>query len=329
MKNIGLITMGGTISAKGNDRCDLKDYQSGILSGEDFLDYLPEINQLANIKIFSNDRISSTQINEKHWIQLKKQIDCLTNEEGYDGIVITHGTNTIEETAYFLHLTVNTNKPIVLVGAQRPFTALSTDTHINLLNAVRVAVDSSSIGKGVVVAINNEIHSAREVTKTDTYSLDTFQSGKIGPLGFIDADNSVQYYRVSTRVHTKKSEFIDLNFNNLSRIEIVYSYAGTTGSLIDFITDSKKYSGIVMAGTGAGRFSKYEEEALHRARKNNLMIVRSSRVGHGRVVTISPYKDLDSVSSDNLTPQKARILLMLALVKYKNTKDIQRIYNEY
>src|SRR5699024_7924292 len=264
-----------------------------------------------------------------HWIQLKEQINCLTNEEGYDGIVITHGTNTIEETAYFLHLTVNTNKPIVLVGAQRPFTALSSDTHINLINAVRVAIDASSKGKGVIVAINNEIHSAREITKTDTYSLETFQSGKVGPLGFIDADNSVQYYRLPTRLHTENSEFIDINFNDLSKIEIVYSYAGSTGNLIDYITESKKYSGIVVAGTGAGRFSKYEEEALHRARKSDLMIVRSSRVGHGRVVSISPYEDLDSVSSDNLTPQKARILLMLTLARYKNTKDIQRIYNEY
>src|SRR5690625_4275688 len=201
MKKIGLITMGGTISAKGTHRGDLKDYRSGLLNGEDFLKQLPELSKLANIDVFQNENISSTRINENHWVQLKNKIEHLLNENNYYGIVITHGTNTIEETAYFLHLTVNSEKPIVLVGAQRPFTALSTDAHLNLINAVRVAINPNSKSKGVMVAVNDEIHGAREVTKTNTYRLETFQSGCTGVLGFIDPDETIQYYRIPTRNH--------------------------------------------------------------------------------------------------------------------------------
>ncbi|MEC5423139.1 asparaginase [Virgibacillus sp. C22-A2] len=329
MKKIALITLGGTISAKGLHRGDLKDYQSGLLGGNDFLNELPELSEMANIEVVQIDNVSSTQINENHWIKLKKIVEYYLNEQNFDGVVITHGTNTIEETAYFLHLTVDSNKPVVLVGAQRPFTALSTDAHLNLIQAVRVAIDPNSSNKGVLVAINNEINCARDVTKTNTYRLETFRSGETGYLGFIDPDETVRYYRTPIRRHTINSEFSKTPITSLAKIEIVYSYAGASGELINFITQSKKYDGIVIAGTGAGRFSQKEEKSLYEARKNGLHIVRSSRVGNGRVLDIASYRGLKAVSGDNLSPQKARILLLLSLLQSNDVEEIQRIFNEY
>ncbi|HEX6595012.1 MAG TPA: asparaginase [Bacillota bacterium] len=329
MKTIAFINLGGTISATGNNRLDLKDYQSGSLSGSDFLNHLHELEQIANIHVIQMDNISSTQINEQHWIQLKEHIEFYLNEQQYDGIVITHGTSTMEETAYFLHLTVNSEKPIVLVGAQRPFTALSTDAHLNLIHAVRVAIDPKSCNKGVLIAHNDEIHCARDVTKTETYRLNTFHSGAMGSLGFIEPDGSIQYYRTPTRRHTTQSQFATQTIGQLPKVEIVYSYAGATGEWIHHIIETNTYAGIVIAGTGAGRFSKREEEALRKARKKGLHVVRSNRVGNGRVVDIDAYKTLHAISGDNLNPQKARILLMLSLSMYNNTEDIQKIFHDY
>lgn len=180
MKKILLIALGGTISAKGHHRLDLKDYTSGLLHGDFYLENLPELKEIADIKVLQVDNVSSTQIKGTHWIQLKNELEYYLNEKEFDGAVITHGTNTLEETAYFLHLTVNSLKPIVLVGSQRPYTAISSDAQLNLINAVRVAVHPDSYGKGVLIAFNHKIHSAREATKTDTYDVDGFQSGIFG-----------------------------------------------------------------------------------------------------------------------------------------------------
>lgn len=329
MKKIKVIEMGGTISAHGKDRLDLKDYASGAYTGTDFIKALPEIDQVADVSFESFLRVSSTEVNADHWIQLRNKVTHCLLEENFDGIVITHGTNTLEETAYFLHLTVPSDKPIVCVGAQRPFTALSSDAHLNLLQAIRVANSDDAYNKGVLVVLNDEISSAREVTKTNTYRLETFQSGQFGFLGFVDPDQKVQFYRQPTRKHTIQSEFASLPFTDLKNVEIIYSYAGASGHLIDHIINNGNYSGIVTAGTGAGLISPSEIEALQRATEAGLFVVRSSRVGNGRVVPIDPYKNYDFISGDNLLPQKARILLMLSLLKYKTVEEIQAVFNEY
>src|SRR5699024_2428351 len=205
------------------------------------------------------------EVNTAHWIQLRNRVkECLFDEK-YDGIVITHGTNTLEETAFFLHLTIPSEKPIVCVGAQRPFTAIGTDAHLNLLQAIRVAANDEAHNKGALVVLNDEISSAREVTKTNTYRLEAFQSGQFGYLGFIDPDQEVHFYREPTRKHTTVSEFSTLEINDLPEVEIVYSYAGATGHLIEHIINSGKYKGIVTAGTGAGLVSPSEIESLQEA----------------------------------------------------------------
>ena len=329
MKKIILIHLGGTISAKGKDRLDLKDYQSGKLSGKDFMNSLPEINDIAHVDMYQLDGVSSTNISHRHWRKLKTLSESYLNDKHYDGVVITHGTSTLEETAFFLHLTVNSEKPVVLVGAQRPFTALGSDGPLNLIQAIRVAANPMSHGQGVLVVNNDRIHSARDVTKTDTYRLDTFQSTDLGCLGYIETDNTIQYYRKPLRKHTTHSAFIDVSLENMPNVEVVYSYAGATGQLIDMITTSKKFHGMIIAGTGAGRFSSLEEEAISRAIQAGLFIVRSSRGGNGRVVHIDAFNHLDIISGDNLTPQKARILLMLAQLIYDSVQDIQKAFAEY
>lgn len=329
MKKIKVIELGGTISARGTDRLDLKDYNTGVFTGEDFLKEIPELHDIANVSFESFLRVSSTEINADHWVLLRNKIIQYLEEENYDGIVVTQGTNTLEETAYFLHLTIPTEKPIVVVGAQRPFTALSTDAHLNIVNAVRVAASDNAHNKGVLAVLNDEINSAREVTKTNTYRLESFQSGQFGYLGYVDTDRKVHFYREPTRKHTKNSEFATLDITKLPEVEIVYSYAGATGHLIEHIAESGKFKGIVTAGTGAGLVSPSELAALQKATDAGLYIVRSSRVGNGRVVGIEPYKEYPFISGDNLLPQKARILLMLALLKYDKIEDIQGVFDEY
>src|SRR5690606_27139451 len=188
MKKIKLIAMGGTISAHHDDRSDFRDYVSGHYSGADLVRALPELRDLAELDVDEVAGISSTRIDTGHWLLLRDKAHRYLNDEGYDGLVITHGTNTLEETAYFLHLTANSSKPIVLTGAQRPFSSLSTDAHANLLAAVRVASADSAAGKGVLVVLNDQINCAREVTKTSTYRLETFRSDALGELGQVDPD---------------------------------------------------------------------------------------------------------------------------------------------
>lgn len=323
-----MIATGGTISAIGLNELDFKDYQSGMLTGEEIVNKLPKLPGI-EIDVLQLENFSSTQMNAYHWVQLRNFVQTCVKNQGYDGIVITHGTNTLEETAYFLHLTVDTKKPVVLVGSQRPFTALGSDGPINLLQAIRVAANDASVGKGVLVVSNDEINSAREVTKTNTYRLETFQSGQLGFLGYVEPDQTVQYYRSPTRKHTTSSFFSSLKIEQLPRVEIVYSYAGADGGLIRYMTNSKQYDGIVIAGTGAGRFSLDEEKALVEAVKNGLVVVRSSRVGNGRVVEIDHYNECQFIHADNLLPQKARILLMLSLLVNKQLAAIQKHFDEY
>lgn len=329
MKHIHIIEMGGTISAQGVNRLDLKDYTSGIFHHKDFLTQIPEINEIASVSFTSFSKISSTKITSNHWIQLRQTIIDTINKNDVDGFVVSHGTSTLEETAYFLHLTVPTDKPIVFVGAQRPFTALSSDAALNLIQAIRVAASDEAIGKGVLVVLQDEISSARDVTKQSTYRLDTFQSNKHGFLGVVDTDYTVQFYREPLRKHTINSIFSSIDFSNLPEVEIVYSYAGASNVLIDAVVDHGKYKGIVMAGTGAGLMSPDELTGLQRAAEHGLFIVRSSRVGSGRVVPIKQYEKYNFISGDDLLPQKARILLMVSLLRYNDVKQIQQIFDTY
>lgn len=329
MKKIKLIAMGGTISAHHNDRSDFRNYVSGHYSGADLVRALPELRGLAEVDVDEVAGISSTRIDTGHWLLLRDKAHRYLNDEGYDGLVITHGTNTLEETAYFLHLTVNSSKPIVLTGAQRPFSSLSTDAHANLLAAVRVASADNAAGKGVLVVLNDQINSAREATKTNTYRLETFRSDALGELGQVDPDGRAVFYRAPLRRHTVNSEFARLNMTDLPLVEIVYSYAGARGNIIRFLISEGRAAGIIMAGTGAGRCSGDEEAALIEAEAAGIRVVMSSRAHGGRVVPLKAYAHLQAATADNLSPQKARILLMLALQSGKDHAALQEVFDTY
>ncbi len=321
--------MGGTISAKGIDRLDLHNYTSGIYSEQDFLEDLPELQEIAQVDFFPFEKVSSAEINQKHWLKLRSLVTYLLNHQNCDGIVISHGTSTMEETAYFLNLTLPTDKPVVFVGAQRPYSSLSSDAHLNLINAVRVASEDASRGMGVLILMNNEISSARDAFKNDTYQLQAFYPGPLGFLGVVHVDGQVEYYRKPVRKHTLHSDFSKLSLPALPEVAITYSYAGATGDFIRLVNEKQKYSGLVIVGTGAGLMTLDERQALKEAEKNNLVIVRSSRSQHGTITQSARFADTHFIAGDNLSPHKARILLMLALVKYHDQATIQTIFDTH
>lgn len=317
-KRVLLITTGGTISAHHQSPLDRAQYRSGHYLGEDLLKALPEVTKRYDITVKNYARISSTEMGTDEWIMLKMACDRALNDDGFYGVVIMHGTNTLEETAYFLHLTLKSDKPVVLTGAQRPFTHLSSDALSNLYDAFLVAASDSSHGKGVLVVANNRIYSARDVTKTATYHLETFQSPSTGPIGSIEPDDETHFTATPAKRHTLNSKFSTLPFLDaegkpleLPKVAISYSYAGAEGVMIEALLNTH-YQGIVVAGTGAGRVSKAEEMALKKAQQQGIALVMSSRVGSGHVVAIESYEDL-FIPARDLNPQKARILLMLGI----------------
>jgi L-asparaginase len=247
------------------------------------------------------------------------------------GVVITHGTNTLEETAYFLNLTVKDDRPVVLVGSMRPASAISADGPLNLLNAIRTAVSAEARGKGALVVLNDEINGARDVTKTNTYRVETFRGGELGLLGYVDAD-AVSFYRASLKRHTARSEFDVSGLSALPQVDIVYSYVQPSTAMAEALVTAG-VKGIVFAGTGAGLLSGAERNAvkpfLALPAESQPVLVRSNRTGNGRVIALADYDTLAMVPADNLNPQKARILLMLALTRTRDLKEIRRMFGEY
>jgi L-asparaginase len=244
--------------------------------------------------------------------------------------VITHGTSTIEETAYFLNLTVKHIRPVVLVGAQRPATAISADGPLNLVSAVRTAVSPDSRGRGVLVVLNDEINAARDVTKSNTYRAETFRSGELGFLGYVDQDK-VAYYRSPDKRHTVKSEFDLSAMPQFPAVEIVYSSVASNAPLIVEALERSGVRGIVFAATGAGSLSNLERDAVKHsaAQARGTIFVRSTRVANGRVLARPDFDQLAIIAADNLSPQKARILLMLALTVSTDIATIRRIFSDY
>ncbi len=220
-----VLSTGGTIAGRGGSTTSLTEYKSGSILGSELVDAVPEIKSYARVRVEQIANIGSTNMNPAVWLKLASRINAIFSEDPQvAGIVVTHGTNTLEETAYFLNLTVKHDKPVVLVGSQRPATAISADGPLNLLNAIRVAGAPVSRGKGVLVVMNDEINGARDVTKSNTYRVEAFRSGELGYLGYVDADE-VTFYRASTKRHTARSEFDVSTLANLPKVEIVYAYA--------------------------------------------------------------------------------------------------------
>jgi L-asparaginase type II len=304
-------------------------YTAATVGVDTLIAAVPELKKVSNVRGEQVFQIASENMNNDYWLRLGKRVNTLLAQNDVDGIVITHGTDTLEETAYFLNLVVKSRKPVVLVGAMRPSTALSADGPINLYNATAVAGSKEAVGRGVLVAMNDQIHAARDVTKTNTSTPDAFKTPELGLIGYVQGSKPY-FYRYPGRRHTVDTEFDISTLNALPQVDIVYGYANVNAIPLNALVAAGD-KGIVHAGVGDGSLANTVKPALIDARKKGVVIVRSSRVGQGIVARNGEANDdeLDFVVSDTLNPQKARILLMLALTKTNNTREIQRMFYTY
>ena len=327
---IAVIGTGGTIASVGGDGLELVRYidRKQMLPIDKLLARTPELAQVADVTPIAHRVLQSHAIGPDDWLALVARIHALVTERPeLDGIVITHGTAALEETAYFLNLTLKVKTPVVLVGAQRPATAVSGDGPLNLVNAVRTAGSAQAHGMGVMIVLNDEIQAAREGTKTSTLRLQTFRSPDFGSLGHADADGVV-FYRAPLRRHAPDTEFDVSGLDALPRVDIVYSYAGADGAAVRACVDSGA-QGIVAAGFAPGLVPPAQLDALNDAARAGVAVAHCSRVGSGRVPALGASHAQRSVTADNLTPQKARILLMLGLTHTRDQADLQRMFDTY
>jgi len=285
---------------------------------------LPDITASVRVTGEQFVNLPSSALTHTDWLRLARRISIVLGDEDMDGIVVTHGTDTLEETAFFLHLVVKSSKPVVLVGAMRPATALSSDGPMNLINAIRVAATVDAVGLGVLVVMNDEVFSARDVTKTSATRLDAFRSPGFGALGSID-NGEVGFYRRPLRKHTLSTVFQIMTIAKLPRVDIVMGYVGADDVLVKAVLAAGA-QGIVLAGTGAGHMSPSADQTLRNAMQQGTLVVRSSRTGGGRILPTSPG---EFIAGDNLPPQKARVLLMLGLTMTRNSDEIQQMFSEY
>jgi L-asparaginase len=329
LPNVVILATGGTIAGTGATSTTTVGYTAAKVGVERLIEAVPELKKVANVRGEQVFQVASENMNNELWLELGRRVNELLAQGDVDGIVITHGTDTLEETAYFLNLVVKSAKPVVLVGATRPSTAISADGPVNLYNATTLAASKAAMGKGVLVAMNDQINAAREVSKTNTSTADTFRSPDLGLLGYMQ-DNRPHFYRAPTRKHTLETEFDIARLHSLPRVDIVYGYANASRLPVDaFVAAGVK--GLVHAGVGNGSVHKDLMPGLTDARKKGVIVVRSSRVGSGVVARNGEANDdeLDFVVSDALNPQKARVLLMLALTRTSSTQDIQRMFATY
>lgn len=327
-----VLSTGGTIAGQSASSTDLSNYKPGTILGEQLVKAVPQISDIADVRVEQIVNIPSHDITLANWLALAQRIQrIIADDPAAAGFVITHGTNTLEETAYFLNLTIKSDKPVVLVGSMRPATAISADGPLNLLNAVKTAMSADARGKGVLIVMNDEIGSARDTTKTNTLRVETFKAPELGLLGYVD-DDKVAFYRAPTRKHTASSEFDVASLTQLPKVAIAYSYVEPEPAVIRALV-AAGVKGIVFAGTGNGALSTAERDAIAEINKmpaaSRPVLVRSSRVGNGRVTATAQFDELGVIAADTLNPQKARILLMLALTRTTEAKELRRIYSEY
>jgi L-asparaginase len=331
LPRIAVIGTGGTISSLGASSLDVLDYPDfgQKLSAEALLDRFAETRLVADPMPVTFRQVGSTEIGPTDWLELRTLIHRTAREDpGIAGFVIPHGTATLEETGFFLNLTLAISQPVVLVGAQRPASALGTDAGMNLVNALRVAGSPKSRGKGVLAVMNDEIHAARDVVKTSTYRVQTFRSLDFGALGHVDGDG-VHFYRAPLGAHMPDTPFAALDLKEpLPRVDIVYSYAGADGALVEAAVAAGA-RGIVSAGFAPGSPTPEQRAAFERAAKAGIVVVQCSRAFSGRVAPRRRLRESGIVAGEDLSPQKARILLMLALTATTDIAAIQRAFQEY
>jgi L-asparaginase len=326
--HIVVLATGGTIAGAAASDVQAR-YTSGQVGVEQLLAAVPQAKDLATLSGEQVSNIGSQDMNDDVWLTLARRVNELAAQRDVDGIVITHGTDTIEETSYFLNLVVKTTKPVVLTASMRPSTALSADGPLNFFNAVAVAADEEAEGRGVLVVINDWIHGASSLTKTSTTAVQTFLSPLRGLVGTVTYGQA-EFYRGPFGRHTLESEFSLDGVTALPRVDIIMAYENMDGALIDAAVAAGA-KGIVIAGVGNGNMTAPALAALATQARKGIVAVRSTRVTTGLVGRNVEVNDdeLGLIASDDLNPQKSRVLLRLALLKPRSLADIQRIFTEY
>lgn len=328
LPRIHILATGGTIAGVGASSTG-SAYKPGQLGIEQLLEAVPEINEVAKVTGEQVFTIASQDMTDADWLKLAQTVNRLLAREDVDGIVITHGTDTMEETAYFLNLTVKSDKPVVLTGAMRPATSLSADGPLNLFNAVVTAGAKESAGRGVLVVLNGTVLGARDATKTNTIDVQTFQSPNTGILGYVN-DGKVNYQLKNEKLHTARTVFDVTGRTSLPKVGIVYGYADADPIVVEALMEAG-YEGIVHAGVGNGNIHKRVFPALVNARNKGIQVVRSSRISTGPSTLNAEVDDRANrfIAALDLNPQKARILLMLALTETRDWEEIQKMFLTY
>ncbi|THB78649.1 MAG: asparaginase [Desulfobacteraceae bacterium] len=328
LPDIYVLATGGTIAGRAGSSTKA-GYTSGQLDIKEMLKAVPDLDQIARVDGEQVCNIGSQDMSFEIMTRLARKINETLEKQEIDGIVVTHGTDTIEETAFFLNLTVNCTKPVIMTGSMRPSTAVSADGPLNLFNAVAVAADPEAKARGVMVVMNDRIHGAHSLTKTNTTSVETFLSPVTGLMGTV-IYGEVKFFRGSFRKHTRESEFTTDYDLPLPRVDIIYACADMPPDLID-ASVSRGARGIVIAGDGNGNMNQGSIKAAAEFAKKGIFIVRASRVPTGTVGRNVEVND-DAhgfIVSDELNPAKARILLMLALLKPRTGEEVQKLFYEY
>lgn len=330
LPRVHFVATGGTISNK----------EGGRLTAADLAKSIPGVERFADLSHEQFTNVASSELTLKQWLALSKRInEIYAADKGLAGIVVTSGTDTLEETAFFLHLTVRDPRPVVVVGSMRNPSTLGYEGAANLLEGVRVAADPAARNKGALVVLNDEINSARNVTKTDALRLQTFRSREYGQLGVVDRDRVVFFSQITQR-HNEQVEFDLGNVTELPRVDVIMVYQGASGDLIKAAVDNGA-KGIVIAVAGAGATSGTQNEGLAYAASKGVFIVTSTRTGSGRIAPRGDFPQSSRVSpelqrrrqftiaGEDHTPLKARVLLMVALTRTTDRNELQRIFSEY
>lgn len=325
VSHIHLIATGGTIAGTGAAG-KTSGYQAGSLSVQNLLDSLPPLPPHIHLTAEQLCSLDSNQVDGFLWLSLARHINQLAQSD-IDGFVITHGTDTMDETAYFLNLTVKTEKPVILTGAMRPSTAASADGPLNLYQAIHLAAHSEAVGKGVLVCFCDSIYSGRDVQKVNTYKTDAFNEKDLSCLGYM-RDERCYFLNASLAVHTTASCFDVSGLTELPRVDILYFYAGAPADALDFY--ASRAQGLVIAGTGSGNYSSQWKEKIRQLASKQIPVVRSSRISHG-IVSRDPHFEASEncLPAYTLPPQKARILLSLALTVTHSYAELEEIFRKY
>lgn len=328
LPTIKIIATGGTIAGKATSSTDTTGYQSGALNINEIIGSIPDLHNIANVEYEQLFNIDSVDMTVERLLKLSKYVNEVLQDDQIDGVVITHGTDTLEETAYFLHLTIKSRKPVVLVGAIRPATALSADGPLNLYNSIKVACHRQTYGRGVLIVFGERIGSARFMIKTNSISTDTFKAIEQGCIGTIVGGDVYFYYKELKYLHTSETIFDIRSFDELPPVSIIYTHQGDNRYLYDAAVQAGA-KGIIVATAGGNTVSERAKDGMDHAMKKGVIVVRSSRLTSGMVSRTTMDDRHQFIAAEFLNPQKARILLMLALTKTNNKEEIQQFFYMY